>query len=617
MSQQHDHTISSEWMDHSLTTPLLVQLPHEMMELIFDYLNISEGCNTMRLLNRTISSQFLHYFRRILRERWEDENMVSLYPLNEPPVSPEMISQTEKKFKIIIPFVLKELLMITNGSRKPNRFHLLPIENWYERGYGVVFAKDYVIVSDGTSSHILVHDYDEFYSWTNFWNVLFHSDLSTSSVDVKKLPEKKYFEYNGFDWYDMREVHLKTIPKFYLNFLQCMVDPKRSELRYNAQTVIDCLNSEFLQDEKFACRVASLYYKLVRHFPSHLLDDKSYCKKLVTVQGKVLKYCPKFAIDREIVLAAVKSNGFALKYAPTFQSDSEIVSVALNTSPHVLHHVSKLTPNYKQYVLEALRKNKFDTVPKFFTEPMAQSKDYVEALLEKSPKLLKLMPKVWFNTQFFLKLMKKNSKCCKYILQQTTSLDKRVIKAALQLEPGSFIYLSEKHQRDRELLNLAFGCNISMNSENNTISKEGLKQILKAIEKAPKLLRVVCFKHDYLPLPMEDQELVMDFLQQACQKSLSQNGSLLRHCLGHDSLLDTNQQLQLLAAETACRQNPECLQHVYCEYTELFPQLLELESTAHCKDAPYFGYHYEPKDKAALMKNIRATQIAIIKRNNP
>ncbi|KAF0977123.1 hypothetical protein FDP41_003776 [Naegleria fowleri] len=593
----------------------LIQLPHEMMELIFEFLSLSESFK-MRLLNRTISSQFLTYFRRVLRERWHDENMASCYPLNEPPVSLEMISETEKKFHIIIPLILKELLMITNGSKTKNRFHLLPIECWYEQSFGVVFSENYLLVSDGVSkSHILVRVYSDCYSLVNFWDELFHSFFEPAMIDINKLYGKKCFEYSGFEWYDQLDVHLKTIPKYYVNYLEYMVSPNHGELRYNASKLEECLNFEFLQDEKFTRKVVSLYYKLVRHFPPHLLNNRNYCKNIVRAQGKALKYCPKFSEDREIVLTAVKSNGYALKYAHLFQSDPEIVAIALKTSPHVLQYVSKSTPNYKQFVLEALRNNKFSTLPKFFTEDMAQCKDYVEALLEKSPNLLDLMPKVWFSTQFLLKMMRKNPKSCKYIFKEEKSkkisLDKRNIKTALQLEPISFTYLSQDYQHDKELLDLAFGCKLSRSPENDTISNEGLKQIMDAIQKNPKLIRVVCLMDRWLS-PMKDQDMLTEFLQQACKTAFSQNGFLLKYCIFDRSLLMTNQKVKLLAIEIACKQNPKCIEHLdleqYC-YDEISSLMTSVGALPYYRN--YYDRPFRPTDKESLMKNIRMPQISI------
>ena len=96
---------------------------------------------------------------------------------------------------------------------------------------------------------------------------------------------------------------------------------------------------------------------MLEYASEELRGNKEVVLAAVRSNGLALQYANKFQTDREVVLAAVQQNGYALEYAQRFQRDREIVLAAVNSSGCSLQYASYDLINDKEIVSAAVKEN--------------------------------------------------------------------------------------------------------------------------------------------------------------------------------------------------------------------------------------------------------------------
>ncbi|KAG2370903.1 hypothetical protein C9374_013738 [Naegleria lovaniensis] len=91
----------------------------------------------------------------------------------------------------------------------------------------------------------------------------------------------------------------------------------------------------------------------------NLLKDREFIQKCVQLSGPSIRHFINQALDREIVLAAVKQDGHALAYfrQTDFHNDREVVSQAVQQNGRALEYASVKLRADKEIVLQAVRQD--------------------------------------------------------------------------------------------------------------------------------------------------------------------------------------------------------------------------------------------------------------------
>ena len=88
-----------------------------------------------------------------------------------------------------------------------------------------------------------------------------------------------------------------------------------------------------------------------------ILDDYEIIMKIVKYEGGLIRHAsPRLKANRDIVMAAVKSNGNALAFTSYFHDDKEIAMIAVNTNGNAINYISKELKT-RDLVMAAVKNN--------------------------------------------------------------------------------------------------------------------------------------------------------------------------------------------------------------------------------------------------------------------
>ena len=124
---------------------------------------------------------------------------------------------------------------------------------------------------------------------------------------------------------------------------------------------LEFASNKFKDDEKLILDIILKCAEAIKFTSPRIKDNKLIALETVKIDGRLIRYFPKFKTDREAVLEAVRQNGLALIYASEiFFSDKEIVMTAISQpqSTYLIAFVSDDLKADSDVMLPAIKNNR-------------------------------------------------------------------------------------------------------------------------------------------------------------------------------------------------------------------------------------------------------------------
>jgi formylglycine-generating enzyme required for sulfatase activity/uncharacterized protein len=295
--------------------------------------------------------------------------------------------------------------------------------------------------------------------------------------------------------------------------------------------------------------IQNAYEKRIRQLQEVVSQEQTSMTKtqalaLVKKDYENLKSLPqKYKKDKEIVLAAVKSNEFlgdgAFKYADdSLKKDKKFVLVVVNTNGSTLEYVDNSLKKDKEVVLAAVRK--FGLALEYADDLLKKDKEVVLAALKKGGHALFVADdSLKKDKTFILTAVKQNSSVFAYV-DKSFKKDKGIVLEAVKKDGSSLAYADDSLKKDKEVVLAAvrkFGLALEYADDLLKKDKEvvlaAVKQNSSALKHADKLLKkdkgivLEAVKKDGSSLAYADDSLKKD--KEVVLAAVKQNSSALKH----------------------------------------------------------------------------------------
>ncbi|EFC40272.1 predicted protein [Naegleria gruberi] len=451
----------------------------------------------------------------------------------------------QNEFNCKIPFILKELLMMTrhfndesNGgtysySQYPAHW-FNPIKSWKKEGNIVRISNCVGLVPNGKYNNLLLL-ISEFSSEVDLNYSLFYPNSSLFKIQGDSFPKYCKLDFNRGFAYSTSNITSIPLALCALKYFTTIdLSPRRISL------LISRFSPDLFSNKEFLWKAVNIYYKIGEQIPETLLNDRDFCLRLVRSHGKALKYCTKFVKDKEIVTQALKQNGFAIKYISSqyLRYNQDLLEIAVESKPFSLNYVQNSTRNFKSMVIKALQNMKeMTTIPLFVdNDEFLQDKEIVEIILMKNPKLMEQMPNIWRECRPLARKMLSTKSSITGFSQKVIE-DPRFFKMVAETKPTLLIEEKKDTSKLVKKVMNAWGLQFNHRDDEETMTK-----ILELARKNPDIYSFM------LQMP-----------RFGCGYSDSLRFTFLKEGVSHDPLIICNKRVRNIVSLIDLEQQEEIL----------------------------------------------------------
>ncbi|EFC40249.1 hypothetical protein NAEGRDRAFT_59125 [Naegleria gruberi] len=209
------------------------------------------------------------------------------------------------------------------------------------------------------------------------------------------------------------------------------------ELRDNSDYMLKCITitdnafqfvtSRLRNDKDFILEALKFNTSIYRYIPIRLLmDDREFLFKCLAITGKIIKLADTFKSDKEVVMAALKSDGSMIRYADDLlKTDRDFIIQAKKNAELDIGLLPEMFTDDRDFVLEFFNPNNYSDIS-FIIES-----DYYD------------------DEEFLMKLLKKGFK---YSLLPQSMMDSiECVKLAVGLNGTVLKKVDEEFQNDKEI----------------------------------------------------------------------------------------------------------------------------------------------------------------------
>lgn len=116
--------------------------------------------------------------------------------------------------------------------------------------------------------------------------------------------------------------------------------------------------------------------------------NRAFIKDMLSKYGWMLKECPEYCTDREMVLTAVGSDGKSLAFTPAFCDDDEVVKTAIENDVYALEYTSKRLQTSEKILTLAEETNGYVLLRYYIHKGIRPEKEVVLRVAKRYPKVL-------------------------------------------------------------------------------------------------------------------------------------------------------------------------------------------------------------------------------------
>ncbi|EFC42061.1 predicted protein [Naegleria gruberi] len=470
---QHDQTMITTISTTSNHLYKLLDLPSEILELLFSFIPFRESSN-FRVTNRQLVATFLNYFRRVFREYLTiyNEHLIDKFQLID--CDDEYRERYQQEFERVetelnckIPFIIKELLMMTRHFDEDMNVAsysyysypahwIYPIKLWEKTNNLVSISDNIVLVPNGKYNNLVISTSGHYNTKTNIWDALFDPPSSMFTIEADSF--QKYCKIAcGRQIFNRLPAGVTSTP-----LALCLLKhfTARDLSPQQIAKTISAISPKF-NDPDFLVKAAKIYYKIGKEIPQSFLEDRDFCLRLVNSHGKMLKYCTKFLQDKQVVTQAVKQNGFAIKYLSSnfLRNHQELLEIAVSSKPYSLEYIPYSTPGFRKLVIKGINQiEDMTSFPAFLNqEELLQDKEIVEMILMKNPSLITYLPAFWKDCRpLAKKLFAINPQSIVNFSTKVTE-DPRIVKMIADTKPSLFLQFRDENNSIQSKVLQAWG----------------------------------------------------------------------------------------------------------------------------------------------------------------
>ncbi|EFC46261.1 predicted protein [Naegleria gruberi] len=182
-----------------------------------------------------------------------------------------------------------------------------------------------------------------------------------------------------------------------------------------------------------------------------ILDEKEIVLNSVNKNGMNLRKFPSFALDRDVVLAAIKQNGTIFQTIDEkWKEDLEIVSTAIDSDPMNLKFLPNHFKSDRSLVMKAVTSNGFAL--KFAGSSFQRDKQIVLSSFTSNGKAVEFVHKsLWLDEEIVRCASRKTGRCL-FHASECIKSNKELALQIIQKFPEGFTYLSNSLKTDRDFI---------------------------------------------------------------------------------------------------------------------------------------------------------------------
>lgn len=191
--------------------------------------------------------------------------------------------------------------------------------------------------------------------------------------------------------------------------------------------LLDKLKTRKIKDRDLLLKCIFANPECIKYLPQWVRKNKEMVLEAVKINGRLLLYTSTFFNDKDIVYAAVKSNGMALESVDKcFKDDEELARIAVSNSPWSYRNISERLRDNKEITLIAVKGN--GSVLAYASDRLKNHKEIVYAAV------------------------KNNAFAFQYVSDKYKD-DKQLALIAIKKEKLMYKYLSDRLKRDIDIIN--------------------------------------------------------------------------------------------------------------------------------------------------------------------